>query len=58
MDSLRPVGILAQRTGLSSSVIEALLSMRLKDLVRELGYLFETLLHMAEDYARCSISIR
>ena len=49
---VRPVDILAQRTGLSSSVIEALLSIRLKDLVRELGYLFESLLHMAENYAR------
>ncbi len=49
---VRLVDILAQRIGLSSSVTEALLSIRLKDLVRELGYLFESLLHMAENYAR------
>jgi len=48
----RPIDILAQRMGVSPSVVEALLRIRLKDLVRELGYLFESLLHMAESYAK------
>ena len=46
------IDISARRMGVSPSVVEALLNIRLKDLIRELGYLFETLLHMIESYAK------
>ena len=48
----RVVGLIAERMGLNPRVIEALLDIRLRDLVMELGYQLETLLDIAGDYAR------
>jgi len=45
---LEPV---ARSLGLSTRVLEALLSVRIRDLALELGYLFESLLHLADGYA-------
>ncbi len=48
----RVVELIAERIGLNPHVIEALLDIRLRDLVMELGYQLETLLDIAGDYAR------
>jgi len=48
----RIVGLIARNMGLNPHVIEALLDIRLRDLVGELGYQLEMLLDIAGDYAR------
>ena len=44
--------IAARRLGLSNRVLETLLNIRLGDLAHELGYLFESLLYLADSYVR------
>jgi len=42
----------ARSLGLNVRVLEVLLSVRIRDLALELGYLFESLLHLADGYAK------
>ncbi len=44
--------LVASRFGLSAKVLETLLSVKLRDLAHELGYLFESLLYLADNYAK------